>query len=90
MSALDAYADYSVEIEKIMQDAGLGDRFQAQVQKCSDMGQVFAALATEGAQHVALLSKTSEPIQNMFDYIKACFESNKSVVLALFSEKATQ
>ena len=87
MSARDLNKFYSDQIQKIMLENGLDERFGAEIKTCSTITEVFQALSEKGAAHVAVLTQDSEPITNMFHYIKEQLATKAFVPLALFFEK---
>ncbi len=89
MQSLGIREDFSAEIEEIMREAGLGGHFKATVKVCTDINQVFKALAEDGARHFAILTRSSTPISDSFRYIKERLSEDGRVSLALFFEKET-
>ena len=90
MKSIDLNNFYASQIEKIMSETGLGQEFSAEVKNCTNIHQIFETLSGSDAKHVALLTKSAEPIENSLDYIKSQLAKNKPVALAVFHEKEIQ
>ena len=78
---------YEAQVNQVMVDAGLGSNFWAEVIDCLNIAQVFEALGKKGVEHVAVLTNSSEPINDSLKYIKETLAENKSVPIALFYPK---
>ncbi len=87
MKAINMNQVYTQQVENIIKVNGLEDNYGAMVRNCSSMSEVLKALSNEAAQHVAVLTESGQPIDNMFEYIKGELATHKPVVLALFFEK---
>ena len=90
MRALNLSQFYESQINQIMLENGLDDRYGAKIKNCATIYEVFHALSEKGAKHVAVLTQSNEPISDMFHYIKEQLATNATVPLALFFDKETE
>lgn len=86
MKSIDLNSIYASQIEQLMIESGLNQDYGATVKNCTNIHQVFSVLSDREAKHVALLSNSSEPIEDSLDYIKKQLAENSSVPLAVFYE----
>ena len=84
MKSLELNKIYSTQIAKLTQDNGFSADCSTEIMDCTSLGQVFQVLTTKGTSHIAVLSKSSEPIADMLGYIKEQLAVNGTVALALF------
>ncbi len=86
MKSLDMNNLYASQIDQMMNESGLNSEYVAEVKDCTNINEVFAVLSDREAQHVALLSTSSDPITDSMAYIKDQLSQKKSVPFAVFYE----
>lgn len=77
--------DYKNLKQKFGQD--LDQNFSYEVIRCTSMTQVFQVIGKPGAEHFAVLTESSEPIGDMFQYVKELLDNDLEVPIALFYPK---
>ncbi len=87
MKSIEVSSIYATQISHLMRENGLDENFGAKVKKCSNLNEIFQVLSDRSAQHVALLTESGHPIEDMFGYIKVQLAEKKTVALALFFDK---